>query len=130
DARTDFITPPEVGTIAPRAARLPGVHLGRAAVLEASHWEAIATWLVAGGRLAGLTVAELARLACVATPRFAETLGSYAARAAGELGWERCGPMRDSGGLRNPLRPLEEAARQSPSAADALAAARRSCKPG
>ena len=121
-ARVDLITPPDQGTIAPRVARLPSAP-DDAAVLEAPAWDAIAGWLARGGRIASHTVAELARLACIATPHFARALGEIAARAAAELLWEDCGPMRGSGGVRNPLRPFEEAARHSPRAADALLAA-------
>lgn len=122
-ARLDFITPPERGAIAPRAAGLPGVSHD-AAVVETSSWEALADWLLSSGRLAGRTVAELARLACVATPQFAVIIGQLAARVAAEMSWDRCGPMRDSGGVPNALRPLAEAARSSPRAADAFMAAR------
>lgn len=122
-ARLDLITPPERGAIAPRAAGLPGVSHD-AAVVETSSWEALADWLLSGGRLAGRTVAELARLACVATPQFAVIIGQLAARVAAEMVWDRCGPMRDSGGMPNALRPLAEAARSSPRAADAFMAAR------
>lgn len=122
-ARLDLITPPDRGAIAPRAAGLPGVSHD-AAVVETSSWEALADWLLSGGRLAGRTVAELARLACVATPQFAVVIGQLAARVAAEMIWDRCGPMRDSGGMPNALRPLAEAARSSARAADAFMAAR------
>src|SRR5690606_36253825 len=108
--------------IAPRAARLPGVPEG-AEVVETAVWEALADWLHTSGRLSGRTVAELARLACVATPQFAVEIGELAAAVAADMIWERCGPMRDSGGMRNLLRPLQEAAQRSPRAADALMAA-------
>jgi hypothetical protein len=122
--RADLITPPELGAIAPRAAGVPGVAQD-AAVVETSCWETLADWLLSGGRLAGRTVAELARLACVATPQFAVIIGGLAARVACEMSWERCGPMRGSGGKPgDALRPLAEAARTSPRAADALMAAR------
>ncbi|MCG8425412.1 MAG: hypothetical protein MJE77_46630 [Proteobacteria bacterium] len=120
--QVDLITPPDEGSIAPRAVRLPGVSEG-AAVIETAVWEALADWLSRGGRVAGRTIAELARLSCIATPQFAVTLGAVAARVAAELNWEKCGPMRGSGGIHNPLRPLEDAARRSPRAADALRAA-------
>ena len=122
-AHLDLITPPERGAIAPRAAGLPGVSHD-AAVVETSSWEALADRVLSSGRLAGRTVAELARLACVATPQFAVSIGQLAARVAAEMIWDRCGPMRDSGGMPNALRPLAEAARSSPRAADAFMAAR------
>lgn len=121
--RIDLITPPERGAIAPRAAGIPSAPRD-AAVIEPGAWEVLADWLHSGGRLAGRTVADLARLACVATPQFAVIIGELAARVAAELSWERCGPMRGSGGIINALAPLVDAARTSPRAADALMAAR------
>lgn len=118
----DLITPPDQGAIAPRAAGLPGVPAG-VAVVEAPAWEVIVDWLRGGGRLGRLTVAELARLCRVATPQFAVDIGERAAQVAVEMIWERCGPMRGSGGMINSLRPLEEAARTSPRATEALMAA-------
>lgn len=120
--RMDLITPPDRGAIAPRAACLPRVP-AEAAVVETVAWEAVVDWLSSGGRLSGRTVAELARLACVATPQFAVVIGELAAKVATEMIWEQCGPMRDSGGAPNLLRPLQEAARTSSRAADALIAA-------
>lgn len=120
--RVDLITPPDEGAIAPRAAGLPGVPAG-AAVVETPVWEILVDWLRVGGRLGRLTMVELARLCRVASPQFAVGIGERAAQAALELIWERCGPMRDSGGMICSLRPLEEAARTSPRAADALMAA-------
>jgi len=80
-------------------------------------------WLRGGGRPGGRTVAELACLACIATSQFAMTLGEWAAQVAHEMTWERQGPMRSGAALRHPLRPLEEAASRSASAAEALVAA-------
>lgn len=120
--RANLITPPDEGAIAPRAAGLPGVPAD-VAVVEAPAWEVLVDWLRGGGRLGRLTMAELARLCCVATPQFAIDIGERAAQVAVEMIWERCGPMRDSGGMINSLRPLEEAARRSPRATDALVAA-------
>lgn len=120
--QVDLITPPDEGAIAPRAAGLPGVPAG-AAVVETPTWEALVDWLRVGGRLGRLTMVELARLCRVASPQFAVGIGERAAQMAMELIWERCGPMRDSGGMVDSLRPLEEEARTSPRAADALVAA-------
>ncbi len=120
--RIDLITPPDQGTIAPRAAGLPAAP-GDAAIVERPAWDALADWLASGGRLAGRTIAELARLSCVASAQFAVVIGELAAQVAGHLAWERCGPMRDSGGVHDTLGPFEEAARTSPRAADALMAA-------
>lgn len=120
--RADLITPPDEGAIAPRGARLPEAPAG-AAVVRPSEWDAVADWLSSGGRLGGRTVAELARLARIATPQFAVVIGEVAAKVAAEMIWEKCGPMRGSADMRHSLRPLQEAAREHPRAADALVAA-------
>ncbi|WP_428262520.1 hypothetical protein [Haliangium sp.] len=123
-AQVDLITPPEQGAIAPRAAGLP-VAPAEAGVVDDDAWETLADWMISGGRMGRRTVAELAHLARVATPYFASVIGAHAARVAAELVWERCGPMRDSGGdLGAALEPLVRAAECSPRAADALVAAR------
>jgi hypothetical protein len=118
-----FITPPERGAIAPRALGLPPAP-SDAIVLDPEVWETLVDWLAGGGRLSGRTVGELARLARVATSSFAVAIGEVAARVAREMTWQRAGPMRS--GAADPralLRPLEEAARDSTRAADALIAA-------
>ena len=120
--RADLITPPDEGAIAPRGARLPAAP-DSAAVVDASEWDALADWLRSGGRLGGRTVAELARLACIASPQFAVVIGEVAAKVAAEMIWEDRGPMRRSANMRHSLRPLQEAARANPRAADALVAA-------
>lgn len=118
-----FITPPEAGAIAPRALGLPPAPT-EASVLDAEVWNTLADWLRGGGRLHGKTIAELARLARVATSPFAIAIGEVAARAASEMSWERGGPMRSSEvGARELLRPLEDAAQYSVRAAEALVAA-------
>jgi len=122
DGRADLITPPDEGAIAPRAAQLPGVPED-SIVVDAGAWETLVDWLRSGGRLGGRTIAELARLACIASTQFAITVGEWAARVALEGGWERSGPMRSGLDPRESLRPLEEAAWRSPSAAEALVAA-------
>lgn len=122
EGRADLITPPDEGAIAPRAAGLPVVP-DHAIVLDAPVWEAAVEWVRGGGRLGGRTVAELARIACIATPQFAIIIGEWAAEVAAEMSWERVGPMRGGGDLRHSLRPLHEAARRSPRAAEALTAA-------
>jgi hypothetical protein len=118
-----FITPPEEGAIAPRALGLPPAP-GDAIILEPEVWETLLDWLRGGGRLSGRTIRELARFARVATSPFAIVIGEVAARVAREMTWERGGPMRSSAiDPRELLRPLEEAARHSTRAADALVAA-------
>jgi hypothetical protein len=120
--RADLITPPDEGAIAPRGARLPEAPEG-AAVVDPSEWDAVADWLSSGGRLGGRTVAELSHLACIATPQFAVIIGEIAAKVAAEMIWEKSGPMRGGADMRHSLRPLQEAARTHPRAADALVAA-------
>jgi hypothetical protein len=122
DGRADLITPPDEGAIAPRAAQLPGVPDG-AITVDRDGFEAVADWLQGGGRLGGRTVAELARLASIASAQFAITLGEWAAQVAMEMTWDRRGPLRGGSDLRHPLRPLEEAANRHPRAAEALVAA-------
>lgn len=122
DGRADLITPPEEGCIAPRAAQLPGVP-DDAIIVEAHAWEAVVDWLEGGGRLGGRTIAELARLAAIASAQFAITLGEWAAQVALEMTWERRGPLRGGSEVHHSLRPLEEAANRHPRAADALVAA-------
>jgi hypothetical protein len=120
----EIVTPPEEGMIAPRAARLPVVK-DDAAIVDARSWETLAEWLQGEGRLGGRTVAELARLACVATSVFAVAIGEKAAQLAAELTWERRGPMRSAFTVdfRRLLWPLEEEARASERASEAFIAA-------
>lgn len=120
--RADLITPPDEGSIAPRAAQLPGVP-DDSLIVDRAAWEAVADWMAGGGRLGGRSIAELARLACVATAQFALVLGEWAAQVAIEMSWERRGPMRVAGDVRHSLRPLELAAGHNPRAAEALVAA-------
>lgn len=118
-----MITPPETGAIAPRALGLPGVP-DDVAIVEIDEWDAVLDWLHGHCRLSGRTVRELAQLACIASPQFAIAIGEWAARVAAEMTWENRGPMRGGAvDLRFSLRPLEEAARRSPRAQDALVAA-------
>ncbi len=120
--RADLITPPDEGAIAPRAARLPRSP-DDVVIIESHTFDALVNWLTVGGRLSSFTVAELARLACIATPQFAVALGELAAKVAAEMIWETAGPMRGGADVWHSLRPLQDAARSSPRAADALFAA-------
>lgn len=120
--RMDILTPPERGSIAPRVARLPRVPDG-AAVIDTDEWDAAFHWLDTGGRLGGHNMDELARLARIASPDFAQTVGRFAAQLAAEALSDRNGPMRRRGRADNPLRPLERAAERSPRAANAWLAA-------
>ena len=122
---TDLITPPEEGSLAPRAAQRPRAP-DDAAIVERGAFDTLLVWLAAGGRLGGCTIAELAALARVATPSFAVVVGERAGQLAVETVWQHGGPMRggDTGDdVRRRLRPLEEAARTSERAAEALVAA-------
>jgi hypothetical protein len=118
----DLITAPEQGAIAPRAARLPGVP-GAALIIDGGVLDTATQWIRSGGGLGGRTISELARLACIATSQFAIVLGECIAHAAAEITWERVGPMRGGGVFVHMLRPLEEAARDSQRAGEALVAA-------
>ncbi len=118
----DLITPPDEGAIAPRAARLPSVG-DNVTIVDGSAWEALADWLASRGRLSGRTVTELARLALIATPQFAITIGEWAGQLAVERTRVMANPMRTPASLRESLKPLEQAARTSPRVADALVAA-------
>jgi hypothetical protein len=122
DQPVDLITPPDEGSIAPRAARLP-VAPPESAIVTALTWEIVADWVQSSGRIAGRTVAELARLSSLASPQYAVILGELAAAAAIEMVWEHSGPMRGGNDIRDSLRPLEDAARTSARAEEALVAA-------
>lgn len=119
---TSLITPPDRGSIAPRAAHLPTAP-DDAAVVETSSWDTVADWIASSGRLAGRTVEELARLACVATSPFAVAIGEVAAQVARDLARMGRGPLRGVGDVLEWLRPLQLAARTSPRAEEALVAA-------
>jgi hypothetical protein len=120
--RLIVITPPDRGAIAPGVVRVPQAP-SEAVVVETEAWEALAAWLGKGGRLSGCSVAQLARLAAIASPQFALVIGEVAAEIALELVWESVGPIRGGNTLEAALRPLHDAARHSPRAADAWIAA-------
>jgi hypothetical protein len=116
------ITPPERGAVAPNVVRIPEAPQD-AAIVDPAVWEALAEWLIGGGRLGAMSVADLARLACIATPQFAVLIGEVAARRALELVWMVSGPLRGLHDLDAALQPLTDAARSSPRAEDALISA-------
>lgn len=122
EERLTLITPPDRGAIAPGVVRVPTAP-SDAVVIEAEEWEALTRWLGGGGRLSACSVVELARLAAIASPRFAVVIGEVAAELALESVWELGGPLRGRSGLDDSLRPLYESARRSPRAGDALLAA-------
>lgn len=116
------ITPPDQGAVAPNVVRLPEAPVG-AAVVDPGAWEALAEWLLGGGRLAAMSIADLARLACIATPQFAVLIGEVAAQRALELVWFATSPLRGVSDLDAALWPLTAAAKDSPRAAEALVSA-------
>jgi hypothetical protein len=123
DERHVLITPPDHGAVAPNVVRLP-VAPDDAAIVDDHAWEVVAEWTVGGGRPAACAIPELARLAAIATSRFAALIGQVAAQRALEQVWAAGGPLRGVGDLEAALHPLIAAARQSPRVAEALRAAR------
>jgi hypothetical protein len=121
--RHAIITPPEQGAVAPNVVRLPEAP-EEAAIVDDHAWNALVDWIMGGGRLAGCSIADLARLAAIATPGFAMLIGQVAAQCALELVWAACGPLRGVESVEAALFPLASAARESPRVAAVLAAAR------
>ena len=80
--RHAMITPPDQGAVAPTVVRIPEAP-AEAAVLDARAWDALSEWLMGGGRLGGCSIADLARLAAIATPQFAIVIGEVCAQRAG-----------------------------------------------
>jgi hypothetical protein len=120
--RHTIITPPERGAVAPNVVRLPEAP-DDAAIIDDDAWDALAEWILGGGRLAGCAIADLARLAAIATSQFAALIGEVAAERALELAWAARGPLRGAGDVESALHPLVAAARHSPRVAEALVAA-------
>lgn len=117
-----IITPPDHGAVAPNVVRLPEAP-DDAAIVDDHAWDALTEWIMGGGRLAGCSIADLARLAAIATPQFAVLIGEVAAERALELAWAARGPLRGAEGVESALHPLATAARQSSRVADALVSA-------
>ena len=117
-----IITPPDHGAVAPSVVRLPEAPTD-AAIVDDPVWDALAEWILGGGRLAGCSISDLARLAAIATPQFAVLLGEVAAQRALELVWAARGPLRGVDDVESALRPLVLAARSSSRVAEALVAA-------
>lgn len=117
-----IITPPDHGAVAPNVVRLPEAP-DEAAIIDDHAWDALADWITGGGRLAGWSIADLARLAAIATSQFAVLIGEVAAQRALELVWAAAGPLRGFDDLESALYPLVLAARHSPRVAEALVAA-------
>jgi hypothetical protein len=121
-SRTFVITPPDLGAVAPNVVRVPEAP-AEAAVVDLRAWEALAEWLLGGGRLAAWSVADLARLACIAAPHFAVLIGEIAAQRALELAWSAEGPLRGGSDVDSALQPLVDAAKSSQRASEALISA-------
>lgn len=117
-----IITPPDRGAVAPNVVRLPEAP-DEAAIVEDPAWDVLADWIMGGGRLAGCSVADLARLAAIATPQFAVLIGEVAAERALELVWAARDPFCGVADVASALDPLATAARRSPRVAEALVAA-------
>jgi hypothetical protein len=120
--RVVVITPPEQGAVAPNVVLVPEAPAD-AAIIDERSWDALADWLLGGGRLAACSIADLARLACIATPHFAVLIGEVAAQRALEHVWAASGPLRGGGDLDSVLQPLVDAAKHSPRASEALVSA-------
>ncbi len=120
--REVVITPPDHGAVAPNVVSVPEAP-SEAAVIEAHAWEALTDWLLVGGRLASCSIADLARLSCIATPQFAVLIGEVAAQRALEHVWSTIGPLRGGSDLDSALQPLVDAARRSSRASEALVSA-------
>jgi hypothetical protein len=120
--RNVIITPPDHGAVAPGVVHMPEAP-AEAAIIEPSAWEALSEWLLGGGRLAALSIADLARLSSIATPQFAVLIGEVAAQRALEYVWAATGPLRGGFDLDAVLQPLVDAARVSPRAGEALVSA-------
>lgn len=116
------VTPPEEGAVAPKIVSVPEAPKD-AAIVDAATWDALAGFILGGGRVAALAVADLARLAMIATPQFAILIGEVAAQRA--LDWVAMarGPVRGVPDLDLALQPLFVAARTSQRAGEALIAA-------
>lgn len=120
--RIVVITPPDQGAVAPNVVLVEEAPAD-AAIVDDRSWDALADWLLGGGRLAACSIADLARLACIATPQFAVLIGEVAAQRALEHVWAASGPLRGGGDLDSVLQPLVDAAKHSTRATEALVSA-------
>lgn len=120
--RQVIITPPDHGAVAPNVVRLPEAP-DDAAIIDEHAWDALTDWIMGGGRLAGCSIGDLARLTTIATAQFALLIGEVAAQCALELVWAARGPLRGIDTIESALHPFVLGARQSPRVAEALTAA-------
>ena len=117
-----LITPPDEGAVAPNVVSVPEAPAD-AAVVDTPAWDPLADWVMGGGRLAGCSIPDLARLAQIATPQFAVLIGEVAAQRAIEIALSSTGPLRGGVDVEAALAPLSDAARRSVRAAEALVSA-------
>jgi hypothetical protein len=122
EPRVFVVTPPDEGAVAPNVVSVPEAPPD-AAVVDRRVWEALHEWLAGGGRLTALSISDLARLACMATSQFAALIGEVAAQRALEGVWSSSGPLRAGFDFDTALQPLQDAAKQSTRANDALVSA-------
>ena len=121
--RIVVITPPDHGAVAPNVVQMPEAPTD-AAIVDESSWDALAEWLLGGGRLSACSIGDLARLACIASPQFAVLIGEVAAQRALEHVWAAAGPLRGGGDIVDSvLQPLHDAAKHSMRASEALISA-------
>jgi len=120
--RVVVITPPDHGAVAPNVVLVEEAPPD-AAIVDEPSWDALTDWLLGGGRLAACSIADLARLACIASPQFAVLIGEVAAQRALEHVWAASGPLRGGGDLDSVLQPLVDAAKHSTRASEALVSA-------
>ncbi len=120
--RVFVITPPDHGAVAPNVVRVPEAP-PEAAIVDVNAWDALADWVLGGGRLSACAIADLARIAAIASPQFAVVIGEVAAQRALELVWAARGPLRGGSDIETAVQPLSHAARESPRAAEALVSA-------
>jgi hypothetical protein len=120
--RVVVITPPDHGAVAPNVVRVPEAP-PESAIVDVRAWDALADWVLGGGRLSACSIADLARIAAIASPQFAVVIGEVAAQRALELVWAARGPLRGGSDVETALMPLTAAARESPRAAEALVSA-------
>lgn len=116
------ITPPDQGAVAPTVVSVPEAPHD-AAIVDARAWDALADFVMNGGRLASLTFADLARLAAIGSTHFAALIGEVAAERALELAWAARGPLRGGLELEESLQPFVALSRTEPRVAESLIAA-------
>lgn len=120
--RHTLISPPDKGAVAPSVVRVPEAP-AEAAILDEEELDVLTKFAMSGGRIGGFSIADLARLAAIATPQFAVVIGEIAAERACELASLAVGMYRGAIDIEQALRPFAELSRTSARVADALVAA-------